>query len=142
LPWTPATFADLSCRWRSAQKGPLSWLNAGQVVSMSDPDGPGLLAFYVNLKGKRGFLRLCTSEREVGLDIEAIDRYTILGTQTRYTATGTVGVTVGEQPWDRIQLPEGTILNSAGQPIGSYRRDRSRRVYSGDIPVRSAHTAG
>ena len=62
LPWTPSALADLSCQWQGTRGGFMIGQYQGVVKSLSNPDGPGLLAYYLSLKGRRGFLRLCTSE--------------------------------------------------------------------------------
>ena len=62
LPWTPSALADLSCQWQGTRGGFTIGQYQGVVKSLSNPDGPGLLAYYLSLKGRRGFLRLCTSE--------------------------------------------------------------------------------
>jgi hypothetical protein len=138
--WTPSCLPDLSCQWRSAESGHLGWRNAGQVVSIGDPTGPGLLAFYVHLKGKWGFLRLCPSEGEVRLDIEATDRLSSVGvSKGKLTVTGEIKITVGQQPLGSIRLPDGVILNSAGQSIGCYHRYQGRRGFSEGIPRQSRY---
>jgi hypothetical protein len=62
LPWTPSALADLSCQWQGTRGGFTIGQYQGLVKSLSKPDGPGLLAYYLSLKGRRGFLRLRTSE--------------------------------------------------------------------------------
>jgi hypothetical protein len=139
LPWTPSSLADLSCQWQGSRGGFTIGGYQGVVKSLSNPDGPGLLAYYLSLKGRRGFLRLCTSEpfdsaplgytrdrqdrREVRLDIEANE----------------ARVTVGGQLLGSIYLREGTIFDSGGQPIGRYHRYRGWRWQVGSAPTSSRY---
>lgn len=87
------------------------------VKSLSNPDGPGLLAFYLSLKGSRGFLRLHTSRHKVRLDIEANE----------------ARVTVEGRPLGSIRLSDQTVLNEGGQPIGRYHRYRGLRWQVGSV---------
>jgi hypothetical protein len=111
LPWTMAALADLACQWEGTRGGLLVGQHTGQVKSLGRPDQPGLLAYYLSLKGRNGFLRLRTSEREVRLDIAAND--------VRVTAWG--------QPLGSIILQDGALLDGAGQPLGRYHRYRGLR---------------
>ena len=147
LPWTSNSLVDLSCQWQGTRGGFTIGGYQGVVKSLSNPDGPGLLVYYLSLKGRRGFLRLRTSEpfdpstglragsaplgytrdrqdrREVRLDIEANE----------------ARVTVEGQPLGSIHLREGTIFDSGGQPIGRYQRYRGLRWQVGSAPTSSRY---
>jgi hypothetical protein len=123
LPWTPNALTDLSCQWQGTRGGFTIGGYQGVVKSLSNPDGPGLLAYYLSLKGRNGFLRLCTSEHEMRLDIEANE----------------ARVTVEGQTLGSIHLCEGTILDSGGQPVGRYHRYRGWRWQVGSAPTSSRY---
>jgi hypothetical protein len=114
LPWTPDALADLSCQWQGTRGGLLIGQHMGQVKSLGQPDQPGLLAYYLSLKGRQGLLRLRTSEREVRLDI----------------AASGVRVTVGERSLGSINPRDGAIFDGEGQPGGQYHRYRGLRLAS------------
>jgi len=117
LPWRPGALADLAARWEGTRGGLVIEEHQGVLNSLGNPDGPGLLACYLSLKGSRGFLLLCTSgpfdsaqdRREVRLDIKVDGAH----------------VAIGGQPLGSIHLREGTIFDSGGQPVGRYHRQRS-----------------
>ena len=122
-PWQPSALTELSCQWQGTRGGFTIGQYQGVVKSLSNPDGPSLLAYHLSLKGSRGFLRLHTSEREVRLDIEANQAH----------------VTVQGRPLGSIHLHEGTILDSGGQPIGRYHRYRGLRWQVSSAPTSSRY---
>jgi hypothetical protein len=120
----------------------------GVVKSLSNPDGPGLLAYYLSLKGRRGFLRLCTSEPfdpSTGLRTGfARDKLRAGSGQDRRElrldiAANEARVTLGGQALGSIQLREGTIFDSQGQPVGHYQRYQGLRWQVGSAPMSSKY---
>ena len=63
-PWQPSALTDLSCQWQGTRGGFTIGGYQGVIRSLSNPDVPGLLAYHLSLKGRRGFLHLHTSERQ------------------------------------------------------------------------------
>ncbi len=115
LPWTPEALADLACQWRGTRGGLVIGQHQGQVVSLSQPDGPGWLAFALSLKGYRGFLHVLTSDREIRLEI----------------GPGGFRVTVDGQLLGSLREKDGALFDSQAQPIGCYRRYRGLRWQMG-----------
>lgn len=119
LPWQPGALADLAAHWEGTRGGFVIGEHQGVLKSLSNLDGPGLLACYLSLKGNQGFLLLCTPEHEVRLDIE----------------TDGANVAVEGQPLGSIHLREGTIFDSGGRPVGRYHRQRGLSPRYGPVEL-------
>ncbi|MBU0494949.1 MAG: hypothetical protein KKA73_12290 [Chloroflexi bacterium] len=122
-PWQPGALADVADHWEGTRGSDSLWIewHQGTVKSLSHPASPGLLAFYLSLKGGRGFLRLYTYEHEVRLDM----------------APGLVHVTSRGKPLGSIRpsITTQTISDSTGQPIGRYQRFKGSLVSTNYGPV-------
>jgi hypothetical protein len=128
IPWFPGALADVADRWQGTR--PCWWTGKidseqGTVGSVSQPDGPGHLAFAISSKGVHGFVRLCTSEYELRLEI--------LGRGANVMSRGRpLGVMSGGG------LTKMTLMDPSRRVIGSYDRrtfSLMRREY-GEIVVR------
>ncbi len=105
-PWSPDGLGDLSTDWDASWSRFGRALNAhGSIPALSDPKGPDWAAFSLKVRGARhptGQLLACTTAQSFSYRIT------------------TEGVTLQADgaPWGSI-LPDGTLLDDAGQPIGS-----------------------
>jgi len=105
-PWSDAGLTDLSTDWNAHWSRLGRDLSAyGTILSTSEPKGPPWVAFALKIRGARaldGQLLACTTAQTW---------------EYRITPEG-VSVQVDGSPWGRV-LPDGTLLDAAGQPIGS-----------------------
>jgi hypothetical protein len=123
LPWQQDALADLAARWEGTRGGFSVGQYQGVIKSLNQPDQTGWLACYLSRKGSQGFLSLRSSEYEVRLDITGQD----------------VQVNVEGRSLGSINLRDGTILDSTGQPIGRYRRYQGLRLQVGSQPLSSGY---
>lgn len=124
LPWSPDAMADLSDHWEGTRGATSAWLverHQGVVQSLGQPGGPGRLAFFLSLKGGRGFLRLLTPEREVRLDIAP----GVVHVSSRSRQLGSMALSTTTQ----------TFLDAAGQAVGRYHRFKGSLVRADYGPV-------
>jgi len=129
LPWSPQAVTDVVDRWQGIRP---AWRTGkidsehGTIATFCQPEGPGLLAFAISRKGVNGFVRLCTSERELRLDF--------FGRRADVISRG--------QPLGMMQgsgSRKMMLLDPSGQAIGSYdRRSHSTRQRRyGEVVVHS-----
>ncbi|MBN2369488.1 MAG: hypothetical protein JXO72_03290 [Vicinamibacteria bacterium] len=126
--WESGALADVADRWQGAR--PCWWTGKidseqGTVGSVNQIEGPGYLAFAISRKGIHGFVRLCTSECEMRLEI--------LGRSANVLSRGRpLGVMHGGG------LAKMTLMDPSRRVIGSYDRrafSLIRREY-GEVVVR------
>lgn len=115
LPWQPEAWEDLAAHWRGALKVVgLRGYAQGVVKSLRQPEADGWLAFHVDMNDPHApQVWLRTSERQLRLDVRL---------PKTFPPVGEGEVRVDGQPLGRIRLPEGTLLDGEGRPIGRYRR--------------------
>jgi hypothetical protein len=120
LPWGPGSLADVADRWQGTRP---SWRTGkidserGTIGSVSQPEGPAHLAFAISRKGVRGFVRLCTCQHELRLEV--------LGRSVNVTCRGVpLGAATGGG------LVKITYMDASRQVIGFY--DRRFFSESGD----------
>lgn len=119
LPWNASALADLACQWQNPKGAPLFRRGIGQVTSIRQPDHTGWLAFYLDTKGNRGFVRLHASDRKVQLQIEQ----------------GNIRVTVDGSPLGWLRESDGTIFDSNARAVGCYHRYRGMQWWMSSQPL-------